>query len=202
MDAGSTAGRCGTTALSKRMERCCAWPTAATSGKTGTTHRPPPAYFDELRRVARHQIIWGANYMPYLLKGGVIVWDKLNDGADQSGAEIAFNSLNQRVDIVRYMWRGMMQGEAIGSLRQQGNKDLNERRIHPTQKPVLLYKWLLQQYAQPGWRILSTHLGSASDAIAAHYYGCDFVGCEIDPDYYAAAVERFTRETRQQALAI
>ena len=88
--------------------------------------------------------------MPVKLQGGAIVWDKVNDGADQSGAEIAYCSLNERVDVVRYMWRGMMQGEGVGSMRQQGNKALNERRIHPTQKPVKLYEWLLQQYAQPG----------------------------------------------------
>lgn len=120
---------------------------------------PSPAYFVELRRVAKHQIVWGANYMPVPLKGGAIIWDKINDGSDQSGAEIAYCSINERVDVVRYMWRGMMQGECIGSTRQQGNKALNERRIHPTQKPVKLYEWLLRQYAQPGMRILDTHLG-------------------------------------------
>ena len=92
---------------------------------------PPPEYFAELRRVAKQQIVWGANYMPVKLQGGAIVWDKVNDGADQSGAEIAYCSLNERVDVVRYMWRGMMQGDGIGSMRQQGNKALNERRIHP-----------------------------------------------------------------------
>jgi len=161
---------------------------------------PSPEYFEELRRVAKHQIVWGANYMPVKLQGGAIVWDKVNDGADQSGAEIAYCSLNERVDVVRYMWRGMMQGDCVGSMRQQGNKALNERRIHPTQKPVKLYEWLLQQYAQPGMKVLDTHLGSGSAAIAAHYYGVDFVGCEIDADYWRAANERFEAETRQMAL--
>jgi site-specific DNA-methyltransferase (adenine-specific) len=161
---------------------------------------PTPEYFSELRRIAKHQIVWGMNYMPVLLRGGAIVWDKVNDGSDQSGAEIAYCSLNQRVDVVRYMWRGMMQGESVGSLRQQGNKALNERRIHPTQKPVKLYEWLLRQYAQPGMKILDTHLGSGSAAIAAHYYGVDFVGCEIDVDYWRAAKERFKAETLQMAL--
>lgn len=161
---------------------------------------PGPEYFDELRRVSRHQIIWGANYMPVKLQGGAIVWDKINDGADQSAAEIAYNSLNQRVEMVRFMWRGMMQGEAVGSSRQQGNKALNERRIHPTQKPVKLYEWLLNRYAKPGMRILDTHLGSGSIAIAAHYFGADLVGCEIDRDYWSAAMSRFENETRQVAL--
>lgn len=124
----------------------------------------------------------------------------MGQGEDQSGAEIAYNSLNERVDVVRYMWRGMMQGDAIGSMRQQGNKALNERRIHPTQKPVKLYEWLLQQYARPGIRVLDTHLGSGSIAIAAHYYGVDLVGCEIDADYWKAAKARFDAETAQMAL--
>ena len=161
---------------------------------------PTPEYFSELRRIAKHQIVWGMNYMPALLRGGAIVWDKVNDGSDQSGAEIAYCSLNERVEVVRYMWRGMMQGESVGSLRQQGNKALNERRIHPTQKPVKLYEWLLRQYAQPGMKILDTHLGSGSAAIAAHYYGVDFVGCEIDADYWRAATDRYMAETRQVAL--
>jgi len=77
-----------------------------------------------------------------------------------------------------------------------------EWRIHPTQKPVKLYTWLLTNYAEPGQRILDTHLGSGSSAIAAHYFGADFVGCEIDEDYYRAACARFDAETAQQALAI
>jgi site-specific DNA-methyltransferase (adenine-specific) len=84
----------------------------------------------------------------------------------------------------------------------QANMANKEVRIHPTQKPQALYSWLLNKYAKPGQRILDTHLGSGSSAIAAHYFGCDFVGCELDPDYYAAAVKRFDSETRQQAMAL
>jgi len=161
---------------------------------------PSPEYFNELFRVSKHQIIWGANYMPVELKGGMIVWDKLNDGSDQSGCEIAFCSMNERVDIVRYMWRGMIQGDCVGSMRQQGNKMLNEHRIHPTQKPIKLYEWLLCKYAKPGMNILDTHLGSGSSAIAAYRCGFDFVGCEIDDDYFRAAKERFENETRQMSF--
>ena len=75
-------------------------------------------------------------------------------------------------------------------------------RIHPTQKPVSLYRWILENYAKPGQRILDTHLGSGSSAIAAHYFGCDFVGTELDPDYYAAAVKRFEAETAQIAMEL
>mgnify|MGYP001952582776 CR=1 FL=1 len=75
-----------------------------------------------------------------------------------------------------------------------------EHRIHPTQKPQALYRWLLETYSAPGQRILDTHLGSGSSAIAAHYFGCDFVGIEIDPDYFSAAQERFNNETKQVAM--
>ena len=170
--------------------------------KTWDDKPPDPTYFVELRRVAKQQIIFGVNYFEANFRGGRIVWDKINDGADQSGCEIAYNSLNERVDIVRYMWRGMLQGEIVGSTRAQGNKSLNEARIHPTQKPVKLYDWLFRTYVKTGQTILDTHLGSASSAIAAYRLGLDFVGCEIDTDYYAAAAERFENETRQQALAL
>ena len=168
------------------------------TAKAWDRETPPVEYFAELRRVSRNQIVWGINYYPVPWNGGRIVWDKVNDGADQSGAEIAYCSLNERVDVVRYMWRGMMQGVSIrqGTV-QQGNKALNEKRIHPTQKPVKLYEWLLSKYADPGQRILDTHLGSGSIAIAAHYAGHKLTGCEIDAEYYAAAVERVNRETAQ-----
>lgn len=135
--------------------------------KTGFDIAPPrQVFFNELFRVSKAQIIWGANYFT-LPRAGAIVWDKCNDGSDQSDGEIAFNSLTSRVDIFRYMWRGMMQGKSIseGTI-QQGNKALNEKRIHPTQKPVALYEWLLMKYAKEGWRILDTHLGSGSSRIS------------------------------------
>jgi len=152
---------------------------------------PPLEYFKELERVTKNRIIFGINYHPVKLQGGVIVWDKVNDGSVQSGAELAHCSLNDRVDMVRYMWRGMMQGESIkNGTRQQGNKKLNEKRIHPTQKPVKIYEWLLNQYAKPGQSILDTHLGSGSIAIAAYNLGFDFVGCEINKEYFDAARNR------------
>ena len=131
------------------------------------------------------------NYFDYPFAGGRIVWDKCNDGSDQSGAEIAYNSLNNRVDIFRYMWRGMMQGKSIkeGTI-QQGNKKLNEKRISPTQKPVNLYRWLIQRYVQKGWRVLDTHVGSASSLIAYSEAGVDFVGFERDPYMYGKANKR------------
>lgn len=158
-------------------------------------------YFDELFRVSKHQIIWGCNYFDGLMRDGRIVWDKCNQGSDQSDCEIAYNSLTERVDLFRYMWRGMMQGKSINEGHiQQGNKALNEKRIHPTQKPVALYNWLLQNYAKEGDKILDTHLGSGSIAIACYEQRFDLVACEIDEDYYTAMKKRYDEYRKQLQL--
>lgn len=159
---------------------------------------PNKSYFDELKRVSKHQIIWGVNYFDYPFAGGRIIWDKCNDGSDQSGAEIAYCSMNKRVDVFRYMWRGMMQGKSIeeGHI-QQGNKKLNEKRIHPTQKPVNLYRWIVQKYIEKGWKVLDTHVGSASSLIAYEECGIDYVGFERDRYYYDLANKRL-QENRAQ----
>lgn len=159
-------------------------------------------YFDELMRVSKHQIIWGVNYFDYLLTGGRIIWDKCNDGSDQSDAEIAYNSLTNRVDIFRYMWRGMFQGKSISEgTVQQGNKKLNEKRIHPTQKPVNLYRWILQKYEIPKeWKVLDSHVGSASSLIAFDEAGLQFVGFEKDEYMYRISSERYRQETAQIRL--
>jgi site-specific DNA-methyltransferase (adenine-specific) len=164
---------------------------------------PTPEYFAELQRVSKDQIIWGMNYHPAVLVGGAIVWDKVNDGADQSGAEIAYNSRTERVDVFRFMWRGMIQGSSIfDGATQQGNKTLNEKRIHPTQKPVKLYEWLLTNYAKPGERILDTHGGSLSLAIACDNLGYDLTVCEIDREYYEAGKSRLEEHQAQGKLFI
>ncbi|KKM84535.1 hypothetical protein LCGC14_1298160 [marine sediment metagenome] len=155
---------------------------------------PPPEYFTELARVSKNQIIWGANHFAdRLVSAGSpcwIVWDKLNGASDFADCELAYTSFKTAVRQFKFQWAGMLQGDM----------KTKELRIHPTQKPVKLYQWLLSSYAKPGQRILDTHLGSGSSAIAAHYFGVDFVGCELDEDYYKAASERFDRETRQVAL--
>lgn len=157
--------------------------------------KEPPSndYFTELQRVSVNQIIWGANhFMHRIIQGSPcwIVWDKVNGSTDFADCELAYTSFKTTVRMFKYVWNGMLQGD-------MKNK---EERIHPTQKPVKLYQWLLNNYAEPGQRILDTHLGSGSSAIAAHYYGCDFVGMEIDEDYYNAAVKRFNDETAQHCL--
>lgn len=162
-------------------------------------------YFDELFRVSKHQIIWGCNYYNYPLTGGRIIWDKLNWYSDQMDAEIAYCSLNNRTDIVYYMWAGMMQGITPSknpneALIQQGNKNLNQKRIHPTEKPIKLYEWLLINYAKHGYKILDTHGGSMSHAIACHNLGYELTIIEKDNDYYTKAVERLEYHQRQKTL--
>jgi site-specific DNA-methyltransferase (adenine-specific) len=162
-------------------------------------------YFNELKRVSKNQIIWGVNYYDYDFTGGRIVWDKINGDSDQFGCEIAYNSLNKRTDIIRFMWRGMFQGlnittDILKANEQQGNKKLNEKRIHPTQKPVKLYEWILQNYAKEGDKILDTHLGSGSIAIACHNMKYDLTACELDKEYYDKAMKRLKEHTAQQRL--
>ena len=153
---------------------------------------PDSSYFEQLFRVSKNQIVWGANYYPQFLPPsmGWIVWDKDNGTTKFSDCELAFSSFDVALRKWKYTWNGMLQGD-------MKNK---EHRIHPTQKPVKLYQWLLSNYAKEGDRILDTHLGSGSSAIAAHYGGFDFVGCELDEDYYRAAKERFHAETAQVGL--
>jgi len=151
-------------------------------------------YFNQLFRCSKKQIVFGGNY--YGLKGGYLVWDKLNGESDQYGCELAWLSFTKRTDMVYYMWAGMFQGAYCGkdikkAIRQQGNKELNEARIHPTQKPVILYEWIIMNYASNGDRILDTHMGSQSNRIAAYNNGFDFYGCEIDKDYFDDGNNRF-----------
>ena len=149
---------------------------------------PSRNYFKELFRVSKNQIIWGSNYYPqHLYHSGAIVWAK-KKGRPLSDCEIAFQSYNKLVSRYDQDWSGFVKGGDTS------------KRIHPNQKPVALYRWLLEKYAVKGQEILDTHLGSGSSAIAAHYFGCEFVGCEIDKDYYKAACRRFQEETRQLRL--
>lgn len=162
-------------------------------------------FFKDLIRVSKNQIIWGVNYYDYNLTGGRLVWDKLNDNCDQFDCEIAYNSINKRTDIIRYKWIGMFQGKSISNNYdianiQNGNKKLNEKRIHPTQKPVKLYEWLLMNYANEGDKILDTHLGSGSIAIACHNLGYDLEGYELDKEYYDNALKRLKQHQAQTTL--
>ena len=146
------------------------------------SHTPDAAYFKELERVAKSRIIWGGNYfLDYLGETEcIIVWDKGRRGIQFADCEIAWTNIEQPSRIFEFLWNGMLQGD-------MKNK---EDRIHPTQKPVALYKWLLSHYANKGDKILDTHVGSASSLIACYELGFDYVGFELDEDYYRMANDR------------
>lgn len=149
---------------------------------------PEREYFDELFRISKNQIIFGCNYFNYPFGSGRIVWDKCNGSSSFSDCEIAYTSFHDSVRLFRYMWNGMMQGKSISEGHiQQGNKKLNEKRIHPTQKPVNLYRWLVQRYLKPGQLVLDTHVGSGSSLIAFEEYDLQYVGYEVDKNYYDLA---------------
>lgn len=147
---------------------------------------PDDEYYFELERVSKNQIVWGGNFLG--LCGGVIVWQK--NGTAFGEAEVAICSTHKSVRVFEYTWNGML---------QQNMKD-KEIRIHPTQKPVALYEWILKNYAKEGDVILDTHLGSGSSRIACHKAGLDFVGCEIDKDYFDKQEARFKNFIAQMTL--
>jgi site-specific DNA-methyltransferase (adenine-specific) len=158
----------------------------------GDVSAPNPDYFDELQRVSRNQIIWGANHfidnLPFNCSSPCwVVWNKLNTG-DFADCELAWTSFKTAIRKFDFRWNGMLQGD-------MKNK---EQRIHPTQKPVALYKWLLSNYAKEGDTILDTHLGSGSIAIACHDLGFDLTGYELDEDYFNSASERLRIHQSQE----
>jgi site-specific DNA-methyltransferase (adenine-specific) len=142
---------------------------------------PSEEYWKELMRVSKNQIVWGGNYFSDYLKphGGWIVWEKgVPEGMSLSQAELAWNSCLNSVRIVKVLWAGYKKAD-------------NEDRFHPTQKPVRLYDWILMNFAKPNDLILDTHLGSGSSRIAAYKGGFNFVGFEIDAEYYEKQEKRF-----------
>jgi len=152
---------------------------------------PTQEYFDELYRVSKHQIIWGANYYAkYINSVGRLIHDKVANTGQQlhelSDADIASHSFGVNIKIFRYGWRGNVQGNSIN----WKNEGLDGR-VHPCQKPISLYDWIFQKYSKPNDKILDTHLGSGSSRIAADRAGLEFVGCELDKDYFDAAEKRF-----------
>ena len=144
---------------------------------------PKKEYFDELFRVSKNQIIWGGNYFTNHLEpnNNWIIWHKLNDGVHFSMCEMAWNSIRKNIKLFKLL----------------PPKD----KIHPTQKPIQLYKWLLDKYSEKGQKILDTHLGSGSSAIASHYFGVgEFVGIEIDKEYFDKATKRIEDQTKQLTI--
>lgn len=164
---------------------------------------PGEEYFSELIRVSKHYIVWGCNYFDFRFPSGRIVWDKCNATSSFSDCELAATNAHNSTRLFRFMWNGMMQGKSIteGNV-MQGNKQKNEVRVHPTQKPVLLYAWIFQKYTKPGDKIIDTHLGSGSSRIAAYDAGLDFTGFEIDKEYFGLQEERFAAHTAQCSLFV
>jgi site-specific DNA-methyltransferase (adenine-specific) len=154
---------------------------------------PDEEYFNQLFRISKHQIIWGANhFIDKFAKGSScwIVWDKDNGGSDFADCELAWTSFNTAVRKFKYKWNGML----------QENMKNKEFRIHSTQKPVALYEWLLNNYAKKGDKILDTHLGSASSIIACKKLGFEYMGFEIDKYYFDKASERIAKFESQTNL--
>ena len=151
--------------------------------KNWDSSAPQKQYFNELIRVSKNQIVWGANHFISKIpfdSSCWIVWDKDNGNTDFADCELAWTSFKTSVRKFRWKWQGMLQ-------QDMKNK---EKRIHPTQKPVKLYEWILDNYANEGDKILDTHLGSGSIALACHNRGFDLTGFEIDKEYFDNAVER------------
>ena len=154
--------------------------------KEWDNERPTKAFFDELERVSENRIIWGANFFADMLQPsrGWIVWDKGQRGLDMSDGELAFSSFGSVLRIYTLNRVALLQ----------------EGTIHPTQKPVALYAWLLKNYAKPGDRIFDPMMGSQSSRIAAYKMGFDYVGCELDKEYFDKGCERFNRECKGEIV--
>jgi len=152
--------------------------------KNWDNERPAPKYWKELFRTSKNQVVWGANYFPEYLSPsmGWVFWDK-KIGGDFSDGELAYTSFDRALKMFTY-WNG--------------NNGI--AKIHPTQKPVQLYRWLLQNYAKPGQTILDTHGGSMSSAIACDMEGFDLDICELDKEYFDTGVKRFKEYKRQLKL--
>ena len=162
---------------------------------SGDSESPSIEYFKELKRVSKNIIAWGANH--YISKlpfdsSCWIVWDKDNGEIDFADCELAYTSFNTAVRKFKWKWNGMLQ-------QNMKNKEV---RVHPNQKPIALYEWILMNYAKQGDKILDTHLGSGSSRIAAYRNGFDFVGFELDKHYFDAQEKRFKIETAQQYLFV
>jgi len=161
------------------------------------THRdwnfaPDEKYFNELFRVSKNQIVWGGNYFPYIWNFGgrcFIYWHKGNPVENFADGELAWTSFHKNAKQFDYRYYGNLDGNSSA-----------KNKIHPTQKPVALYRWLLDKYAKPDFKILDTHLGSGSHAIACHWFGCNLVAAELDREYYDESFKRFKSVTSQTKL--
>lgn len=151
--------------------------------------KPDKTYFDELFRISKNYIIWGANYFNGLFPNkSFIYWNKMNHDGKGDG-ELAITSFNIPNRYFGYMWDGNRYGFENGKIHGVGKKTI---RIHPTQKPTKLYEWIYNNYAKKEFKVIDTHLGSGSNLIAADKFGIsEFVGCEIDKDYFDSMIKRY-----------
>jgi len=160
---------------------------------------PPRKYFDELFRISKNQIIWGGNYfLDYLYNTSCfLVWDKhyIPEGFTMADLELAWTSFKSPSKKIR-----VPRNKVMNCVSNNKEKALQYAKIHPTQKPIDLYKFCIQNYAKEGDKILDTHLGSGSIAIACHDYGFELTACELDKEYYDKAIQRIKNHTNQQKL--
>jgi site-specific DNA-methyltransferase (adenine-specific) len=152
--------------------------------------KPSPEYFSELFRVSRFQIIWGANNFTLPETEYFVIWNKEQTVANFASAEYAWTNIKMPAKVFTYSIH-----KEMSKRKETGGK------IHPTQKPIALYSWLLATYAQPGWKIFDSHMGSQSSRVAAFWAGCDYWGCELDAEYFLAGNKRFEEESKKQQFA-
>ena len=184
--------------------------TSAGNKKRKTKHKrvkwnkeiPDEDYFFHLERISKNQIIWGANYFYPFIKvpGRIIHYKDPKQNLDNNkirfcAADIASQSFYKRIEVFKYNWYGNNQN-GIPNFKNEGP----DARIHPTQKPIALYKWILKKYAKPGNKIFDSHLGSQSSRLACWDAGLDFWGCELDKDYFEAGCKRFDNHIKQLKL--
>lgn len=182
----------GDNLMKYNSEPCLDWKTRKPKGyeqKKWDECRPNKDYFLQINRICDNQVIWGGNYFTDFLTptGSWIVWDKGVVMPTLSDGELAWCSINNSVKFIRLLWAGYRKCEETS-------------RIHPTQKPVKLYEWILTNYAKPGQTIFDSHMGSGSSAIACNNLGFEYVGCELDTDYYEAACKRIAHHASQKRL--
>lgn len=159
---------------------------------------PPKEYFYELFRVSNNQIIWGGNYFIEHLRNTrcFINWDKMNHSHTYADCEMAWTSFDRNAKIFKYMWDGNRYGFK-GNIQGVGKPTI---RIHPTQKPIDLYRWVLENFAEKGFKILDTHGGSFTNAIACDMEKYDLDICEIDKTYFDNGVKAFNEYKKQTTL--
>ncbi len=162
---------------------------------------PGPEYFREIQRIGKKYIIFGCNYFDFVFDPGRIVWDKCNGRSTFSDCEIAATNCHDSVRLFRYMWNGMMQGKNMTEgATMRGNKKLNDVRIHPTQKPIDLYRWIFHKYAFPGAKVFDPNVGSGTSRRAAWEMGIEFIGCEIEEEYWKLQEAAYKEHIAQERM--